>query len=79
MAYEQGGCDPRFATKKALREAIKEGREVYLYSTSAFGGWSGSAKELPEGTTFTVVGPDPERRRSWYASVTRKGGAIKVA
>lgn len=79
-AFEQGGADFRSdkKTKKALKEAIAANPdEVYLYSTSAFGGWSGMASALPEDMKFNVVGPDPYKNRSWYATVTRVNGEAK--
>jgi hypothetical protein len=80
-AYDQGDGSPRCKTKKELKELCKESPEkVLLNSTSAFGnGFSGFATELPEGTTFTVVGPDPFRDRRWYANVVRKNGVVKVS
>lgn len=84
MSYDQGGAEFAHtgkATKKALKEAIKEDPSmVYLYSTSAVvQGWSGQASELPEGMTFNVVGPDPYANRSWYASVKNNNGKVTVS
>lgn len=78
MSHDQGGAHllpqiRRPATKKALREALlADPASVRLVTTSAFGGFAGRATELPAGLTFNVVGPDPYRKRSWYASVERK-------
>jgi hypothetical protein len=68
-------------TKKALREHVKGGGTVWLISSSAntFGGFEGLATSLPAGTVFTVVGPDPERKRSWYANVECIDGKVKVS
>ncbi len=66
-------------TKKALVEAIIEHPEkVRLTNLSLFGGWSGPANELPVGYKADVVGPDPERDRKWYATVTRQATGLKV-
>jgi hypothetical protein len=82
-AFEQGGADFQYTgkkpTKAALKAAIKEDpSKVYLNSTSAFGGFSGYASDLPSGVTFNVVGPDPYTDRRWYASVKHnaKGDVI---
>jgi hypothetical protein len=78
-AFEQGGCEPRCKTKKELKENIKAAPEsVFLSSTSAFGGWSGYATDLPDGTTFNVVGPDPYTARNWYASIKKGAGGKLV-
>lgn len=72
----QGGADFPVTgrkTKAALKAAIKDDpKSVYLYATSSMGPqFSGPADQLPEGTDFIVVGPDPFRKRDWYANVTR--------
>ena len=79
MAFDQGGARG-FATKKALKDAARDGRPISLYSTSLFGSpFYGDASELPDGLTFNVVGPDPYTRRNWYASVSRKSdGKVTV-
>ena len=64
------------ATKKALREAMRDNPETVEFCTTAelFDGthtYTGDA--LPAGKTLSVVGPDPYRQRSWYATVTDKG------
>lgn len=78
--FQQGGADFRAPkqTKTALKTALKNNpREVMLYSTSMFSpGYSGPADQLPEGMTFTVVGPDPHNKRDWYANVKRNGDRI---
>lgn len=75
MSYVQGGAafPGTKNTKTALKAAIKEDpSKVRLYCTSEMGPqFSDTADKLPEGVTFNVVGPDPYRRRDWYASVKR--------
>lgn len=70
--YVQGGAS--FAgtqTKTTLKKLLKESpNSVTLYGTSPMGPqFSGPASELPDGTCFNVVGPDPYTKRDWYASV----------
>jgi hypothetical protein len=61
-----------YPTKKALRESV--GQPLRYIETSMFG-----AEYDPNGR-FAVVGPDPYRKRSWYATVTMRDGKIaKVA
>ncbi len=63
-------------TKKALREAVEaiafEGDpySVVLEATSLFGNeYDGSLGSAPKTTTFYVVGPDPYKKRNWYANI----------
>ena len=62
-------------TKKALREAIASNpSDVSLEATSIFGNeYGGNILHMPEGKAVYIVGPDPYRKRSWYANLTRKG------
>lgn len=82
MQHVQGGAEfqgPK-KTKTALKKAIKdEPDQVYLYCTSFTGGWCGLASDLPEGTQFNVVGPDPHTKRDWYANVTKSDGKLRVS
>ena len=62
------------ATKKALRELVKESPErVTFYDTSAFNnkGEVGVADLSP---IDVIVGPDPYTKRNWYANV--KNGKV---
>lgn len=65
-------------TKRALKEEIDK---VMFHSTSPFvgfyNGWQGLLDEAPT-TKLSVVGPDPERDRKWYATVEIVGGKVKV-
>jgi hypothetical protein len=67
-------------TKKALREAIEsDPSSVSLEATSIFGNeYGGSILHMPEGKTVYIVGPDPARKRSWYANLTRHGDKFKL-
>lgn len=68
----------RFASKKALTEAVKAGRVTYLEATSVFGNeYDGPVSGAPDGTYY-VVGPDPYKSRKWYAQVIKSGDTIKI-
>lgn len=58
-------------TKKALKEALSQDlTSVEFYSTSHMGPQhNGPVTELTPGVVLTVCGPDPERKRNWWASV----------
>lgn len=56
-------------TKKALKELVKAGTEVTVYSESIFGDGS-----IPDGS-HALVGPAPYTR-NWYATVQVKDGVI---
>ena len=77
-----------FPTKKSLRDAMTANPEhVTFIVTSPLGGdlfggrYCDGAKlaELPAGVKLSVVGPDPERSRKWYATVEVKAGKVKVS
>jgi hypothetical protein len=57
-------------TKKALKEAVVQSPdEVFVEETSLFGDqFEGWLNEAPEGRYY-VVGPDPERKRAWFATI----------
>lgn len=70
-AYVNG---TRPKTKKALKEAMaNDPSHVRFDSTSMFDNLHCTGVGIPEGTTLSVVGPDPYTKRSWYATVTDKG------
>jgi hypothetical protein len=74
--------DVRPRSKKALREAAAaDPRSVVLDNTSAFPGDGPSFVNLATAADgrYTVVGPDPYTRRTWYGTVTVKGGNVKVS
>jgi hypothetical protein len=69
----------RFKTKKALKEAVAEGRSVILEATSAFGNeYGGDVADAPDGR-YAVVGPDPYTARNWYATIAKQGDQVKVS
>jgi hypothetical protein len=57
-------------TKKALREAVTASPEdVFVEETSVFGNeFEGWLSDAPEGH-YHIVGPDPQRKRSWFATI----------
>ena len=59
---------PNFKTKKALKEAVANGKEVTVYSPGPF-----PAKQ--NGTEY-VEGPHYPAPHSWYAQVTVKDGKV---
>lgn len=67
--YLESRFQRKYRTKKALKEAVKAGEKVYVYSESIRG--DGSA---PDGKN-TLCGPEPYVR-NWYAEITTKDGVI---
>ncbi|MEE8522154.1 MAG: hypothetical protein V3S83_12405 [Gemmatimonadota bacterium] len=65
MAY----VSPNFKTKKALKEAITEGREVSVFSPGPFG--------CTENGTETIEGPHYPQPHRWYARVEVKDGIVR--
>lgn len=67
-AYRPVFLRPR--TKRALREAVRTAPgDVFLEETSVFGNeFEGWLTDAPEGS-YTVVGPEPRRLRSWFATI----------
>jgi hypothetical protein len=57
-----------YKTKAELKRAI--GQPLRYIETSMFG------EEYQDTGTLYVVGPDPYRKRSWYARVTMAEGRI---
>lgn len=57
-----------FKTKKELKAAV--GQTPEFIETSLFG------NEYKGDGRYTVVGPDPYNKRSWYATVTVRDGKI---
>jgi hypothetical protein len=79
MAYINVGAYvgmQRPKTKKALREAMRDDpHNVIFEQTSLFTNEfprSFTGNDLPA-ATLVVAGPDPERKRSWFANVSPAG------
>jgi len=67
--HNAGVYAPHNRTKKAFKEGVKEHPDlVHLYGTSMFDEFSGTAMTLPDGK-YSVVGPEPSTKRSWYATL----------
>ncbi len=59
-----------FKTKKALREAVAEGKKVTYYQPGPFG------SNEPEDGTIALEGPHYPEPHKWYAQATVKDGVI---
>ena len=65
-------------SKKAIKEAVANGKRVTLEATSLHGGdYGGAIENAPIGTHF-FVGPDPYTNRKFYGQVVVKGEKITV-
>jgi hypothetical protein len=80
MSYLNVGASiggDRVGTKKVLRETMRLDPSLVTFDrTSEMGPdapWTFTGDQLPPGLTLSVVGPDPYRRRSWYATVSPTG------
>ncbi len=61
---------PNFKTKKALKEAVKDGKEITIFQPGPFGG-----NVLKIGA-FAVEGPHYPKPHTWYAEVTIVDGLV---
>lgn len=67
MAY----VDPNFKTKKALKDAVKQGKEVFVFSPGPF--------PVAKTGRLAVEGPHYPQPHTWYATVqVEDGKVIKV-
>ncbi len=62
-------CDVNFRTKKQLKEAVKDGRKICIFSPGPF--------QAPQSGVVSVKGPHFPRPHSWYARVKIEGGIVK--
>lgn len=71
----------RIATKKALKAALSDFEGAVTFDgTSPMGPqFYGTGEALEAGVKLAVVGPDPFTNRSWYATVERVNGKLKVS
>jgi hypothetical protein len=60
--------DPNFTSKKALKDAIKDGKEVSVFSPGPF--------PCLENGEMSVEGPHYPKAHTWYARVRVEGGMI---
>lgn len=66
MAY----VDPNFKTKKALKDAVADGKFVTVFQTGPFGG------NVPTNGTVAVEGPHYPEPHRWYAQVVIENGKV---
>lgn len=59
-----------FKTKKALKEAVKEGRKIAVFQPSPFGG------NPPKDGDVVLEGPHYPEPHRWYATAKLKDGFI---
>lgn len=59
---------PNFTTKKALREAVKNGEDVRVISAGPY--------PAPTSGRVDVEGPHAPKPHTWYGSVTVKDGRV---
>lgn len=62
---------PNFKTKKALKQAVADGRIVTVYQPNNI-----ANVEPPTNGTVTVEGPHYPQPHSWYAQVTLEDGRV---
>lgn len=64
---------PNYPTKKALKDAIKEGKPVHIFQPGPFGG------NEPTDGDLSVEGPHYPKPHTWYARIrVQAGRVIKV-
>lgn len=61
---------PNFKSKKALKQAVADGKEVTIFQIGPFGG------NEPENGEVSVEGPYYPEPHKWYARVTIVDGII---
>ena len=64
MAY----VSPNFKTKKALKEALADGRTISVFQPGL--------GEIPENGTVFLEGPHYPQPHTWYAAGTMKDGKL---
>ena len=62
--------DRNYRTKKALKEAIKNGDQITVYQPGPFGG------NVPANGRVALEGPHYPEPHKWYASATLKDGVV---
>lgn len=69
----------RPSTKAELREAIEDGRRIEIEDLQFFGSeYAGPLDKMPEGAMCAIVGPDPYIDRSWYATLQKVKGKVRM-
>jgi len=63
-------CDTNFKTKKALKDAVAEGKQVTVFQPGPFGG------NVPRDGKVYLEGPHYPEPHKWYAEATLKDGVV---
>lgn len=61
---------PNFKTKKALKEAVKQGKSVTVFQPGPF------SSDEPVNGVFSVEGPHYPEPHRWYARVLVENGCV---
>lgn len=64
MAY----VDPNFKTKKAFKEAVAAGQDIYVFSPGPF--------PVSGNGTVAIEGPHYPKPHTWYATATVADGLV---
>jgi len=59
---------PNFKSKKALKDAVKSGQRVEVFSPGPF--------PCPQNGSITLEGPHASEPHRWYAQATVKDGVV---
>lgn len=82
MGFRNSGVyPPHNRSKKAFKEAAMTLPDrTVLYATALFNNFPDASVSNLEPGQYTVVGPDPATKRSWYATleITEVNGERKV-
>ena len=62
--------DINFKTKKALKEAVKQGKEITVFQPGPFGG------NEPTNGRVCIEGPHYPEPHRWYASAILENGIV---
>lgn len=71
----------RPASKAALKRALSSDPASILFTPTSMlhrGPASYRPDDIPAGVSLSVVGPDPETSRKWYATVELRNGKVRI-
>ena len=68
--------DTNYRTKKALKEAVADGKRVTYHQPGPFGGNEPDSRVVTYNGTIYLEGPHYPAAHTWYAQATVQGGAI---
>ena len=63
-------CSPNFKTKKALKDAVAEGKKVTIFQAGPFGG------NEPSDAMVALEGPRYPEPHRWYATARVEDGLV---